>query len=98
EASDHKYSPGDIGENGEPVHERDQRDTVEQRTGEVELLTDTLRPFALEFPDNKDRGDDRDGHVDIENAPPSEDIGQDTPEERPQGKPEIDGSDVNPQR
>ena len=60
----------------------------------IEPFSRAFRPFTFQFPQHEKDGNDPDWDVDIKNTPPAEILGQDATEERPEGKPEVDCSDI----
>ncbi len=61
-----------VGEQVKTAHDRDEADTVDGRAYEVDMLSGSLGPFALELPEDQAYDGQAQGAVDEEYAPPSQ--------------------------
>jgi hypothetical protein len=80
----------------ESVHHCDKRAGIDDRPDKIETLSRTIRPFAIQLPEDEQAGDDPERDIDKEDAPPAEVLGQHPSQERAHGQSEIHGHDVDP--
>lgn len=64
---------------GKSVHHTNKGTRIDDRADEIETFTIALRPFTLQFPHDKQTGDNPDRHVDKEDTPPAKILRQYTP-------------------
>ena len=80
---------------GKSVQDHDQGDAVDDGALEVESLSPARRPFPVQLPEGDTQNDDAHGDHGEKQAPPSQGMGHDAPQDRSQGKRNVNRGDVD---